>query len=189
MRGIVVDRTTGKPIEGAVVAVEEPASVLPIAGSADRPRARSDAQGRFVIGGLAQGLVSLFTEAGGHHARVLSGVSLPESEEPPEVPVELSPLAGGEPPSIERAGLGIAVGPKGDAVLVGQVFPGGSGEEAGLVSGDLILAVDDVPVTKLGLEGATEAIRGAEGSAVMLAVRRLNGSEVRIAALRKLIRG
>ena len=58
----------------------------------------------------------------------------------------------------------------------------------GLARGDLILAVDGVPVTALGFGGAIDAIRGTEGTWVLLRIRRDPSTfEVRVG--RRIVRG
>jgi carboxyl-terminal processing protease len=61
---------------------------------------------------------------------------------------------------------------QGDAILVADVMAGAGASKAGLAPGDRILSVDGVPVTSLGFQGTLEHIRGPEGTAVRLQIRR-----------------
>ena len=91
---------------------------------------------------------------------------------------------------MELAGVGVQFAPRGEALRIVAVVPGGGAAEAGLQVGDEILAVDGRPVSELGMEGSVQAIRGPEGSTVTLRVRRGPGgtpSEVTVA--RRLVRG
>ena len=59
--------------------------------------------------------------------------------------------------------------------------------DVGLASGDQILAIDGMPVARLGYEGAIGVIRGPEGTTVVLRVRR-NGRESDFVVTRKRVR-
>jgi C-terminal processing protease CtpA/Prc len=76
-------------------------------------------------------------------------------------------------------------------VVVGQLTPGGPGELAGLMPGDALLEIDGRPVTDFGgFVGAIQRIRGAEGTVLMLRVRRAaDGKVVQVAVTRRLLRG
>jgi C-terminal processing protease CtpA/Prc len=77
---------------------------------------------------------------------------------------------------------------RGDGLVVAGLAPGGSGGEAGLRRGDLVVSVDGRAVVDLGFTEAVNAIRGPEGSTVVLGVRR--GEErLEIRAVRRLVRG
>jgi len=60
----------------------------------------------------------------------------------------------------------------GDGLRIEGVFPGSGAEAAGLAVGDLIVAIDGVPVANLGATVATDRIRGTAGTRVTLTVRR-----------------
>ncbi len=61
---------------------------------------------------------------------------------------------------------------EGGGVLIVRPFPGSPAETAGLVSGDIIIAVDGQDITGLTLDEAIQLIRGPAGSDVLLSVRR-----------------
>jgi C-terminal processing protease CtpA/Prc len=76
----------------------------------------------------------------------------------------------------------------GDALAVAQVVAGSGAAEVGIVRGDLVREVDGRPVSDLGLSGAVDAIRGAEGTFVVLRVERGERTfEARVP--RRLVRG
>src|SRR5262249_47389898 len=64
------------------------------------------------------------------------------------------------------------LGGKDDALVVGQVFPGGGAAAAGMRPGDAIVSIDGAPVTAIGFADSIQKIRGPEGSVVRLGVRR-----------------
>jgi C-terminal processing protease CtpA/Prc len=56
------------------------------------------------------------------------------------------------------------------------------------VPGDLLLAVDGRTIAETGFEGAVQRIRGAEGTTVVLRVRRADGRESDVVATRTPVR-
>jgi S1-C subfamily serine protease len=78
---------------------------------------------------------------------------------------------------VPRSRLGILVGPReGAGVVVAGVTPGGGAEAAGIVAGDVLLAVDDVP-----LDGSPRAlvdvVRDLEPGAVVNVVYERDGGQ------------
>ena len=85
-------------------------------------------------------------------------------------------------------GIGITVSredPK-DLVIL-AVTPGGPAEEAGVLAGDVILAVDGTPLTPENREEQIAAIKGQEGTTVTLELRRTDGSQVTLEVERRTI--
>lgn len=187
LTGRVVERGTRRPLAGARVQVEGWSSGAG-AAAPTHLSAATDASGGFAIAGLRAGKVSLQVSAAEHDGRIVPGLQLPESGDAEPVTVELTPVATGEAPRLELAGLGLAMEAKGDALVVDRVLALGGGAEAGLVPGDAVLAIDGKPAVELGFEGAINLIRGPEGSEVALKVRRADGQVVEITARRRIIR-
>lgn len=172
----VVKSKGGGPLENARVSVEggvgEGTSPVPFAASA-----LTDASGAFSLRGLSPGRRSVFVGAYNHHATILGGLEIAEGAVLGPVEVELTPVAEGEEPTVELAGIGAVLTAQDDALLVQRALPGGGAEKAGLTTGDLIVSVDGAPVTQLGMEGAIQAIRGPVGTSVLLGVRKAGGPE------------
>jgi len=184
--GVVVDAVTHAPLPGARVSLEgtlpDAASILPVLGESV-----ADDQGRFVVVGLSQRF-SLAVAADGHHVRLVSGLQTPPGGTAGPIQVALTPTLPGEEPRREITGVGVSVAPGDDGLVVAAVLTGGSAADAGLARGDAILAVDGVDVSSLGFGGAIDAIRGAEGTTVVLRIRRGTATfEVQID--RRLVRG
>jgi hypothetical protein len=169
--GTIRDSKTAKPIAGAQIALEsslgdEPTAVPLLTSSA------SDERGAFELRGVGAGRFSLSVSAAAHHHKLQTGLTLRAGAELGPLPIDLDPTAPGEEPKLELQGIGAVLRVQGDAVIVGYVVPDSGAAQAGLVAGDRILAVDGVPVTALGFQGTIEHIRGPEGTAVRLEVRR-----------------
>ncbi len=188
LTGRIVERGSGRPLPGAAVELEgalESPVVLPL-----RSEAVAGPDGRFALDGLPSQPFSLYASAPGHNARVLSGLAVPEGGARDPLLVELTPVAEGEEPKVELAGIGVVLQISGDALRVMRVAPDGGAAEVGIAAGDEIQLVDGRPVAEIGFKGAVEMIRGPEGSTVVLGVRRGGGgSLVSISVPRRLVRG
>ena len=175
LTGLVRSRGGG-PLENARVSVEggvgEGPTPIPFAASA-----LTDARGEFVLRGLAPGRRSVFVGAYNHHATILGGLEIAEGSVLGPVEVELTPVAEGEEPTVELAGIGAVLAAEGDALVVQRTLPGGGAEKAGLAAGDAILSIDGAPVVQLGMDAAIQAIRGPVGTSVRLGVRKAGGTE------------
>ena len=68
-------------------------------------------------------------------------------------------------------GVGIEIGIRNDELRILTAFHGGPAQQAGLTSGDTILAIDGKDVSKMSLDGLFYALRGEPGSIVKLTVR------------------
>jgi len=161
---------TRGPLPGARLSVEgaiaDASSTFPVLAEA-----ATDAAGRFVLYGLPRRF-SLSAAAAGHHARVVGGLEGGPGVQAGPIEIALRPVAPGEQPRTDLVGIGVAIAPRGDALVVTGLAPGGGAAEAGLAPGDAILKVDGRPVSELGFGGAVSAIRGAEGTSVLLSIRR-----------------
>jgi protocatechuate 3,4-dioxygenase beta subunit len=167
----VVRETGGKPIENARVSVEgglgEGSTPVPFFASAV-----TDQRGEFALRGLAPGRRSVAAIAGGHHGAVLTGIEVTEDARIGPVEVILAPLAEGEKPTVEMAGIGAALSAVDDALHVDDVLPGGGALAAGLAAGDEIVTIDGRTVVDIGFDAAIQAIRGPVGTTLRLGLRR-----------------
>jgi hypothetical protein len=188
--GRVVDRETGQPLPGARIALEgdggsEPTLLDPGA------TAIAGADGAFLLSGLPARSVSLHVAADGHHARIVTGIEVPDGGQAGPVEVKLTPVAEGEQPRVELAGIGATLQwrGRGGALRITSVAPGGGAAEAGLLAGDDILSVEGAPVADLGMAGAVDRIRGPEDTRVRLTVRRGEAPATEVWVWRRLVRG
>jgi carboxyl-terminal processing protease len=74
------------------------------------------------------------------------------------------------------AGIGVEVAPGKDGVSVVRRMPNSPAERAGIQTGDIIVTIDDLAVDPADLEAAIARMRGPEGSALHLAIRRAGSS-------------
>jgi len=180
--GRVVERVGGAPIAGAIVAFEGNAIDDPIGISTD---ATSDADGAFAIEGVPAGRQSINVQAAGHNGRILGALDVPKEGALGPLTIDLAKTPAGEDPSTEFVGIAATLRGSPEGMLVVNVAPGGGASDAGLVAGDLILAIDGQDVEPLGFVGSIQMIRGPEGSIVTLTVKRKDGSVQTIPVVRK----
>ena len=81
------------------------------------------------------------------------------------------------------AGVGLELKIEADVPIVVRALPGGSGEQAGILAGDRVLAVDGVMPQGKSLGDVVRRLRGAPESQVTLAIDR-NGQKLLIALQR-----
>ncbi len=74
-------------------------------------------------------------------------------------------------------GIGVMLGERGGRPVVMSVISGAPAEEAGVRSGDIILAVEGVSAERLGPEGIAERVRGLPGTPVTITVLHRGTSE------------
>ncbi len=85
-------------------------------------------------------------------------------------------------------GIGAGVSQLGNEIVIMQTFPGSGAEMAGVLAGDVILAVDGESTAGWPLDKAVLRIRGPEGTQVTVTVRHLDGTEESIIVIRNQVR-
>ena len=183
--GVVVDEASGEPLEGARVSTESRIGI----GSTATPAIASvvtAADGGFALPGLPAGKASVNVAAFAHHAKIVTGISVPDGGQVGPMKIELAPVKKGEKPKTEFAGIGCAIGAADDGFRVSRVFPKSGCAEAGLMIDDVIVAVEGVKVVDLGFEPALQRLRGPEGTRVTVSLRRAD-SEMDVAITRRKI--
>lgn len=168
--GSVVDVETGKPLPYARIVREGAgggASAQPAnAGVVTR------ADGTFELTGIPAGPFAITIGAGEYNPRIEGGLTATDGGVVGPLKIGLKKLAEGEQPKIELVGIGVKLTADGDAILVEQVVPKGGADAAGIVAGDRIVAVDMIPVTTLGLDGAVARVRGVAGTKLSIGLQR-----------------
>nr|XP_011462430.1 PREDICTED: carboxyl-terminal-processing peptidase 2, chloroplastic isoform X2 [Fragaria vesca subsp. vesca] len=96
-------------------------------------------------------------------------------------PEKFKSLRSGTQGALTGVGLSIGYPTKFDGSSAGLVVisaaPGGPANRAGILSGDVILAIDDTSTETMGIYDAAERLQGSEGSSVKLTV--LSGPEIK----------
>ena len=89
----------------------------------------------------------------------------------------------------EYVGVGLTISPREDntGFDILKVENGGGAQEAGIVAGDILIAVEDKNAVQLGTTGCRELIQGAEGTKVSVSVLR-DGQEQSFTLTRKRIK-
>ncbi|MCG8424607.1 MAG: carboxypeptidase regulatory-like domain-containing protein [Proteobacteria bacterium] len=187
LSGKVVSAGDRQPLQSAKVTIEDTigdlSSALPMSATVS-----TGEDGSFELAGLTPGLASVMVTAYNHHPRIISGLQVANNAHIGPLNIELTPIEQGEKPKIELAGIGAMLAAGEDGLIIQQVIEGGGARDAGLIPGDVILAVDGGKVLDIGFQGAIQRIRGPAGSSVRLTVRRAEGNEAEIVAIRKKIR-
>ncbi len=168
--GVVVDADSGAPIEYARIMREGAGG-----GASTQPAnagtvTRSD--GTFELTGIPAGPFTVSVGAHAHHPRIEGGLVATEGGVVGPIKLAVKKLAEGEQPKVELVGIGVQLTADGDALLVKLVVPESGAAAAGIVAGDQIVAVDGMPVTTLGMDGAVARIRGVPHTTVAVSLKR-----------------
>ncbi|MCX4247076.1 carboxypeptidase regulatory-like domain-containing protein [Paraliomyxa miuraensis] len=187
--GRVIDERTGAPVPRARVEVERSlgagASVAPL-----RASALSDDEGRFEIRGVEPGRCSIHAYALDHVPRAISGLQVVPGADAGPVEIALRPGSDGVGERFDFVGIGVMVRVDGDALRVTGLVEGGGAERAGLLEGDRLLSVDGVPLSELIDFGeAVQALRGREGTEVLLQVQRGEDEIFEVIVIRSRLQG
>lgn len=145
------------------------------------------ADGTFELAGIPPGPVSITVGAGGFHPKIEAGMTASDGAKLGPVTITLVKLKEGEQPQTELIGIGVKLVGAEEGLLIEMVIPNGGAAAAGIASGEMLVAVDGIPVTKLGLDGAISKIRGVEGTTVAITVLR-GGKPVPIVVTRRKLR-
>ena len=185
--GRLSDRATHHPLVGRVSMegfVDTGSSPIKVNSSAT-----SDASGNFELGGLPAGRRSLVAEAEGFHNRMAAGVDIGDGSRTGPVDLELDAVEPGEPSRMQVTGVGAVLRPGDGAAEVVATVPGGGAEQAGMMPGDRIVAVDGREVRAMSFDDVMQAIRGAENTTVVLGVvQKRDGGSVTLRVVRKVLR-
>jgi hypothetical protein len=86
------------------------------------------------------------------------------------------------------AGIGANLSKTNDALMIDTVFSGSPAEKAGLKIGQVITAINDIPVAPIALKDAVKLIRGPKGSKVELTVTNpASGATQRVTIVRDIV--
>ena len=153
--GLLLGQTWREPIAPSTTAAEMPTAVA-VFGEAwtvlhehyVEPSALDDAK---LLAGALRGLADAVGDNG--HTRYLTAEELAQHSEQ---------LSG------EYTGIGVEIEEREGNIIVRDVFEASPAQRAGIRIGDVLLAVDGIPVEELGLAGVVQHVRGPEGTTVTL---------------------
>ena len=186
--GRVIDDLTRRPLAGAEISLEGrrgDAPRLPVAPLS--PEAETDIEGRFVLENVPSDVNSVSVAKRGYLVRLVSLRDLPREGDAPPLDIVLTPRDADPDAHVELTGIGATLRPRADTLQIQQLVPNAGAAAAGLIPGDQIVAIDGARVSDLGFDRAIGAIRGPEGTTVILRIRRAGG-ESDIVVMRKLVR-
>jgi hypothetical protein len=186
--GRVIDDSTRRPLAGAEISLEGrrgDTTNLPVAPLS--PEAETDADGRFVLDHVPPDVKGMSVEKRGYLVRLVSLGDLPRDGDAPLLEIALTSRDAAPDARVELTGIGATLRPRTDTLQIQQLVPNAGAADAGLIPGDQIVAVDGSRVSDLGFDRAIGAIRGPEGTTVILRIRR-SGTETDVVIMRKLIR-
>jgi Carboxypeptidase regulatory-like domain/PDZ domain len=185
LRGRVLAADDHTPIAGASVACEvgRVRRDLPLPD----PLAVTRADGTFELPDLAAGPLAIRIRANGYHDRVEGAMTVRDGAALAPIAIELSRIDPDDLGHTEMVGIGVDLTGDGDVLRVTRVLPGSGAFDAGLGFGDRIIAIEGVPVARLGVDVAIGQLRGAPGTMVTLTVRR-DGRDLQVVIDRRLLR-
>jgi hypothetical protein len=195
---------SGAIVHGRVIASDDGSSVadafvgVMVAHPAPRaplviPWVATGGDGSFELEGLSPGAVSIEVRARGYATKIEELPAVRDGAARGALTIALTPVvARGNPGGNgsgdgEIIGIGVQIMPALDGLRIMYVMPGSGALDAGLRAGDLIVAIEGVPVATLGAQAAVDHIRGAAGTTVMLTLRR-DGHDTRREVARRPIR-
>ncbi len=168
-KGRLIDANTGKGVANVGLEVSMREGLV---------HARSDAEGRFEIGGLFPGCTSVISVRGmGDYAPEMLAVKIPTGQNSLELaPLPLPPAPKG---IVDRAGprghagLRLQVGAVGGSI--DGILPGSSAANAGIEVGSKLMTVDGVDVTNFGALTTNFLLIGNAGTKVKVKVLSASG--------------
>jgi len=171
LSGSVVDAATKQGVAYARVMREGGASGGASASPANAGTV-TRADGTFELTGLPPGPVSITIGAADYNPKIQAGMTAEDGGSIGPIAIPITKLAPGEQPTLELVGIGVGLSAVDAGLSVTKVIPGGGADAAGIVAGDLIVAVDGASAIDLGVGGAVARIRGQAGTTVTLTVKR-----------------
>jgi membrane-associated protease RseP (regulator of RpoE activity) len=173
VEGDVVD-AQGHPVAGARVAPDHAPTWLLI-GSNPEPLAVTDANGRFTLGELSEGAITLEAYAPAVGRATVLDVRVAAERTTRDVHMIIASGAAERSavdPTPTGGSVAVTLGETGEPTetLVVSVVEGSQAERAGVAPGDVLLAVDNTPVSTM--EQARAKLSGPMADDVLLTARR-----------------
>ncbi len=182
--GRVVDGQSGLPVGGAEVAVVRNRGG--VQSTADRwATVTTDARGTYEVGAVPEQSGLLVRKQGfGPQWRWLPSAARSPDGRLADIALKPAAREGAFPQGYEGIGMSFDVNRR--TPQVSQVFPGGTAEAAGVLVGDVVVAVDGQDAQALTADQMIARIKGPAGTVVSLTLRR-NGELLTLAIRRRAI--
>ncbi len=179
LTGRVTDAATGQPIEGAsLIPAEWKSGAL-----ASSVGTYTDANGRYRMDALPTKRTSIKVTAEGYRELLVGGVNGRSKRARRDI--AMSRQRNDQVPGRELMGIGAVLKKHRGGVAIGDILEGAPASEH-LKKGDVVVKVGKVNARKASLAGVAQAIRGEEGSEVVLWVKRQGRGEAeRVVLTRK----
>ncbi|MHB8418073.1 MAG: carboxypeptidase regulatory-like domain-containing protein [Myxococcales bacterium] len=173
--GLVLDAQGGAPLAGIHVALDMGhLSAMGRSATGGSGAATSGVDGRFVLRDVSPGDRLVFATSPDYE---MAGgpvhVSVAPGGDAPPVEIRMTRAPGNR--EQQFAGVGMSLWDNGNQKLATDVFPGGPAYEAGIRSGDVIVAVDGQQAAGLPMGTLVASIRGPVGTEVTLDMQRGGG--------------
>jgi hypothetical protein len=167
LSGRVTDATTRRPIAGASIALDG-LTTTRVPGVAP---VKSGDDGSYSLDGAPPGPFSVRVTREGYRPRIVPGV-LSRGAPTIHLDVELEAIVDGGPSGDQMAGIGAVLDATPKGVIFARLLPGGPAEHAGILAGDVIERIDGADFSALTVVDCMQALRGRDGSRVMIQVDR-----------------
>ena len=172
VEGEVVD-DRGNPVAGAKVSKDEVPEYLPM-GPLPPGVVATDEKGRFRLGGIAEGDVTLEAYAPGVGRGKEDRIAVRKERTTTRVRIRLEPAGGKAGPAVVAGvALTLAAPASGSGALVTGVSSGSEADRAGIRVGDMIVRIDGVVPDDE--RDAMQRLRGPERQEVVLGIQREQG--------------
>jgi len=186
IQGEVVD-AQGKPVSGARVGIGIVPAYLP-AGALPVGLTTTDSKGHFELSGLSPGKLDVEAYAPDRGRGAVHAVQVSSGRPTTDVKIKLTAPAGDDDPAVTGS-VAVTLGERGSGdeldVVVVHVAERSEAERAGIVPGDVIVAVDGVDVASM--YDARARLSGKPGSDVVVELWR-NGGSVKLRVAREQVR-
>lgn len=167
LTGTIRDEETRRPIAGAVVQLDN----MPGGGGPNaNPPATTDQQGNYSLAGVPPGPFSVRIEHDAYIVRYVSGLTTRGATSIRE-DINLKPRGDGGTNS-ELEGIGAALAPSPNGIVIASVIEAGPAANAGLKRGDRFVRIDGTSALEMTLSDAIQRLRGRAGSRVFVTVAR-----------------
>ncbi|MEM6531147.1 MAG: carboxypeptidase regulatory-like domain-containing protein [Myxococcota bacterium] len=170
LTGRVVE-DSGAPVAGATVQLVRMPTYPPLALAPPPLAASTGPNGAFSLRGVPKGTWRFLIRAPGFDNFVTERLGSSGAGEMVPLMIEVTRRRDDAGDGVDEAGIGVEFRSRVYELLVVQVLAGSGAQDAGLRSGDRVLAVEGQPISEIGYERTLSRLSGAPGTTIELEVR------------------